>query len=337
MKQRLYLLTGASGFLGGNILTQLVEKKERVRVLISLNNPAIPRMPKEAELVFGNLLDKDSLEKFFTVDEDVDVIVIHCAGIVTMDPKPNDNVYKVNVGGTKSIVENCIKHKVKKLVYISSTGAIEELPHGQVIEEVTKHNLDAVIGYYSKTKAMATNLVLEAARENDLDASVVYPSAILGPDDHRYGIITRTLKLVAAGNIPVTLDGTISSADVRDLAKGIISCSLKGKKGETYIMTGVTHTFDHLIRLIFEKMGTKKRLFKLPLWFVYPFANLGLLYSTITKTPPWFSKFTLYNLTRNNEFSSTKAEKELGFKTRPLEETIGDTLTWLKQSGRLKG
>ena len=70
MAEKLYLLTGASGFLGGNILSQFIERGEKVRVLLSPNNPAISRMPLGTEIVFGNLLDKDSLESFFTVTND---------------------------------------------------------------------------------------------------------------------------------------------------------------------------------------------------------------------------------------------------------------------------
>lgn len=148
--------------MGGNILRQLIDNGERVRVLVSPNNPAISSMPKNTEIIIGNLLDANSLENFFYVPDNIEITVIHAAALVTMDPRIDENVYQVNVEGTKNIIEKCLSYKVRKLVYISSTGAIPELAHGQKIKEVKIHNPDLVVGYYSKTKAIATNLVLEA-------------------------------------------------------------------------------------------------------------------------------------------------------------------------------
>ncbi len=336
MAEKLYLLTGASGFLGGNILSQLIERGEKVRVLLSPNNPAISRMPLGTEIVFGNLLDKDSLESFFTVTNDKKVVVIHSAGIVTINIRANKNVYQVNVEGTKNIIEKCIEHKVEKLIYISSTSAIPELPHGEAIKEVQDHDPDLVIGYYSKTKAIATNLVLEAVSKSNLDASVVYPSGIFGPNDYRFGLITKSVKMVAENKLPLSIGGCFNSVDVRDLANGIIACSEKGRKGETYIMASETYTFNQLIAIVYKEMGIEKRLLTVPLWLVRPFANLGLVYSKITRKPAWLNSITVYNIGRNNEFSSEKAIKELDFKSRPFNETIVDTIAWLKEIGELK-
>lgn len=335
MKDRLYLLTGASGLLGGNILRQLVDKNEKVRVLVSPNNTAIASMPQSTEIIIGDLLDKDSLDRFFTVANGVEIIVIHAAALVTMDPRPDENVYLVNVEGTKNIIGKCLKFKVKKLIYISSIGAIPELAHGIKISEVRSHNPDLVVGYYSKTKAIATDLVLEAVEKYKLDASVIYPSGIFGPNDYRFGMITSSLKMVAKGKLRISIAGTFNSVDVRDLAKGVISCSEKGKKGETYIMAGDTYTFTQLIDTISKEMKMKGNLITIPLWIVRPFANLGLIFSNITKKPAWFSKFTIYNLSRNNVFSSEKAKKELGFKSRSLDETLIDTISWLKEIGEV--
>jgi len=335
--EKLYLLTGASGFLGGNILTQLVERGEKVRVLMSPNNPAIERMPEGTEIAIGNLLDKESLERFFTASPDKELIVIHSAGIITMETRANKNVYQVNVEGTRNMVEQSIQHKVRKLVYISSTSAIVELPHGQKIKEEKEHNPDLVFGYYSKTKAMASNLVLEAAANSNLDASVVYPSGIFGPNDYRFGVITKSVKMVARGRLPLSLEGTFNSVDVRDLAAGVIACCEKGRKGEPYIMASETYTFDQLIAMIFEEMGIKRRLLTLPLWLIRPFSNVGFIYTKITKRPAYFNRFSAYNFERNNEFSSEKATKELGFESRPLSETIADTIEWLREVGELKG
>ncbi len=336
MDDKLYLLTGAAGLLGGNILRQLITGGERVRALVLPNDPAIKSMPKGVEITEGDLLDDGALERFFTAPENTDLVVIHAAGIVTMDPRPNEKVRAVNVDGTRNIVDNCLQHKVKKLVYISSTGAIPELPHGQVIREAENHDPGQVIGYYAKTKAMATDLVLSATREHNLDASVVYPSGIFGPNDYSFGMITSCLKMVADGRLRISIGGTFNSVDARDLASGIITCAEKGRKGESYIMASRCYTFSQLIDTICKEAGVKKYLFTVPLWLVRPFAGIGTLYGKMTNRPAWFSSYTVYNLRRNNEYSAEKAENELGFQCRSLNESIADTIDWLRQVGKIR-
>jgi len=335
MINQIYLLTGATGLLGSNILKELTESGKSVRILVMPGDKAIAAMPDDIEIIEGDVLDNQALEKFFNVPENTQLIVIHSASIVTMDPKPNEKVYAVNVDGTKNVLKHCVQNKVKKLVYVSSTGAIPELPKGQFITEVNEHDPDKVIGYYSKTKAIATNLVLQAVKENNLDASVVYPSGILGPNDKGGGLITSAIKMVASGSLRIAIGGTFNSVDVRDLASGVIACAEKGRKGETYIMASRCYTFIEFICAICEEAGVKKPFFTVPLWLVKPFSGLGALYGKITKKPAWFSRFTVYNLERNNSFSAQKAEKELGFKCRPLNETVADTIKWLKDEGKL--
>ncbi|NLT16667.1 MAG: NAD-dependent epimerase/dehydratase family protein [Clostridiales bacterium] len=335
MGNETYLLTGAAGLLGGNILIQLIAKGARVRALVLPGDPARENMPREAEIIEGDLLDGAALDRFFSLPGGGEIIVIHAASIVTLDPRPNEKVRAVNVDGTRNIVERCLRHKVKKLVYVSSTGAIPELPHGQTIREAESHDPGRVIGYYAKTKAMATDLVLRAAREHGLDASVVYPSGIFGPNDYGFGLVTSCLKMVAEGKLRVSIGGTFNSVDARDLASGIIACASRGRKGEGYIMASRRYTFGQLMDAVCGQAGVKKPLFTVPLWLVRPFAGVGTLYGKLAGQPAWFSRYTVYNLMRNNDFCAEKAEKELGFRCRPLNESVADTIRWLREIGRI--
>ena len=122
--RQIYLLTGAAGLLGSNISRQLIKEGHIVRALVLKGDPAAQYVPHEAQIIFGDLLNRASLEELFTVPEDSEVVVIHCASIVTLNPDPSPKVYAVNVDGTRNIVEMCLRHRIKKLVYISSTGAI---------------------------------------------------------------------------------------------------------------------------------------------------------------------------------------------------------------------
>ena len=199
MKNVVYLVTGAAGFLGSNICAQLLERGVRVRAFVLEGDKSAQYLPKEVEIVYGNLCDKASLKPFFTVDKGVATVCIHVASMVTVNPYYRKALLDVNVGGTANIIDLCLEHtECQKLIYVSSTGAIPELPHGQRITEVEEVNLDQVEGWYSKSKAMATNNVYTAIRERGLKACVVYPTGIMGPNDYALSETTSTIiKIIA--------------------------------------------------------------------------------------------------------------------------------------------
>ncbi len=330
--ETIYLLTGATGLLGANILDQLLSEGAHVRVLV--RDPSRKHVDDRADVVEGDLLDGAALNAFFETPPGPQVIVIHAAGAVTLDPNPNVLVHETNVTGTRNIVDQCVKHDVNKLVYVSSTSALPEVPSGK-IEEAGWHDPTQVVGFYSETKAEASNLVLDAVEKRGLDASIVYPSGILGPGDHNLGLITSTIRVFAKGFLPVSIGGSFNSVDVRDLAAGIVSCAASGKPGGTYIMAGDTHTLTELLTLVRKETGLPPPWFTVPLRALRPLGWVGSQYSRLTKKPVLLTDYTIYNLERNNDFSSEKARTKLGFKSRPLEETVRDTIQWLRREDLL--
>lgn len=336
MKKEIYLLTGAAGFLGSNISRNLIEKGKKVRALVLPNDPAASQVPPEAEVVLGNLLDVESLEKFFTVEKGTDIFVIHCASMVTVSDEFNQKLYDINVGGTRNILDKCIERKVKKLVYVGSTSAIPELPHGQIIKEVDNYDHNAIVGHYGKSKAQACQYVLNAVKEWDLDASIVFPSGICGPNDYAYGYYSNAIMDIVAERMPAGIAGSFNAVDVRDLAEGIVSCVEKGRKGEGYILSNDIVTIDDIFEFVTKYTGAKRVKTIMPLSVAKGVAYFSEIYGNITKKESALTSFAVYNLARNNNFSSEKAIKELGYKTRPFEETIRDTISWLDSEGKLQ-
>ncbi|MFZ4845490.1 NAD-dependent epimerase/dehydratase family protein [Enterococcus casseliflavus] len=154
MKSTVYLVTGAAGLLGSNISRNLVSRGEKVRGLVLSDDPSIKYIPDEVEIIEGDITNKDDLINFFNVEEE-EIIVIHCANIVTVSDEANPKVYEVNVKGTKYMLDFAISKKVKKFVYISSTSAIPELPGNKEIKEVNQFYPEDIIGYYGKKKQQA--------------------------------------------------------------------------------------------------------------------------------------------------------------------------------------
>ncbi len=336
MKNRIYLLTGAAGLLGSNISRQLIERGEKVRALVLNGDPAMKYVPEEAEVVLGDLLDNASLERFFTVPDGTEVIVIHTASVVTLNPDPSPKVYAVNVDGTQNIINMCIKNKVKKLVYISSTGAIPEKPGNEPIKEVDHFDPNAVVGYYSVTKAEATQLVLDAIKKYpQLDASIVHPSGICGHNDYAFGPVSSFLIQYANGEMSTGIEGTFNSVDVRDLADGVIACCDKGRRGECYIMGNNLVTMKEMFNIVNRTAGLQYKPDMLSVPVAKFLAKVMAVVSRITGKPAMLTDFAIYNLSRNNNFCYNKAVKELGYKVRPFEETISDEIKWLKAEGKI--
>ena len=160
----IYLLTGAAGFLGINICTQLVERGEHVRAFVLKGDPARKYLPAEVEVFEGDLCSAEDCEAFFNIPEGSQSVCIHCASMVTIDPGYSEKLIAVNVGGTENMLAAAKHHpECRKFVYVSSTGAIPELPAGQPIREVNQfvpYEEEKVVGWYSRSKAMATQKVL---------------------------------------------------------------------------------------------------------------------------------------------------------------------------------
>ncbi len=336
MNNKMYLVTGAAGFLGGTICRQLVERGDKVRAFVLPNDKAIKYVPKEAEIVEGDLCDKESLEKFFDVPEGMDIIVLHIASIVTVSPEFNQKVMDVNVGGTKNMIELCLGSKgFRKLVYCSSTGAIPELAKGSKIKEVNCFEEEKVVGCYSQSKALASQMVLDAVKEHDLNACIVHPSGILGPEDFAVGETTKTVIDIINGAMLMGIDGSFNLCDVRDLAQGTIAAADKGQKGECYILGNEEVSFKAFSQMLVKEAGCKKIKAFLPIGIANFLAKLLEKQAKKKGKKPVMTTFSVYNLARNNDFDSSKAKRELGYTTRSYEETIRDEVQWLKAAKKI--
>jgi dihydroflavonol-4-reductase len=335
MSKTVYLLTGAAGNLGSSIARQLVAEGKEVRALVLRGDKAADKISKKVDIVTGDVTDLASIERFFSVDSFSDLVVIHCASIVTVSPSYSQKVYDVNVTGTKNIVDKCVEHKAKKLVYISSTSAIPELPDGETIVEVDRFDPDAVIGFYGKTKAEASQLVMDAVLQRNLDASIVFPSGIAGPGDYAYGPVASFIIDCVKGEMKAGIAGSFNAVDVRDLANGVISCVERGVKGEGYIMANAMVTMQEMFHLISSLGGVEEVKTILPVPLANFIARLSGLASKVTGKSSRMTTFAVYNLARNNSFGYSKAVKELGYTVRPFAQTVSDTIAWLKSESKI--
>ncbi len=326
----IYLITGAAGNLGSSVARELASRHCRIRALVLPNDKSAQRLVQGIELIEGDVLNKSDLMRFFDVEEGLDIYVIHTAGIVTTYWEFVQKVYDVNVNGTRNVVEQCIASKVKKLVYVSSVHAIPELPHGQVITEVNAFDPKKIVGFYGKTKAEASQIVMDAVCEYNLNASIIFPSGLCGPYDYAKGHVTQLLIDGSHNRLPMGVHGGYDFVDVRDVAKGIVECCMFGRKGEGYILSNRYVPVEEILHLVHEKTGAKLVKYMAPMWLLSMLVPLFRWYYKSKKRPPIFTKYSLYTLKSNSQFCCDKAKRELGYKARPFEQTITDALCWVK-------
>lgn len=330
----LYLVTGAAGHLGNVVVRRLLRQGAGVRALVLPGDPLGGRLPQAAQLCSGDVLDRRSLEPFFEAPPGRELVVIHCAGIVSIASRFQQRVYDVNVEGTRNVVELCMKNAVKKLVYVSSVHAIPELPDGQVIREVEQLDPQKVVGLYAKTKAEATGLVLAAAARG-LHACVAHPSGICGPYDYGAGHLTQLFLDYCRGKLTAGVAGGYDFVDVRDVAEGVMACCEKGRDGQCYILSNRYFSIPQVLEIFHTVTGFKRIRTFLPMWFAKMTAPLSEQYYKLKKQTPLYTAYSLYTLTSNARFSHEKADQELGYTVRPLVETVADMASWLAREKRI--
>ena len=327
-----YLVTGATGFLGRAVADELVRRRAQVYALVLHNDPYINLLPKEVHTVIGDVCDESSLADFFA-DADGRTCVIHCAGIVSVASRPGPKLYQVNVGGTWRVLRQCMKHDVGKMVYVSSVHSIPEKSKGCIITEDCEFSPGLVDGDYAKSKAIATELVLNAA-ERGLNASIVLPSGIIGPGDIQGGSFTSMAKSFLAGRLPFAVRGGYDFVDVRDVAKGILDCSESGEPGKGYILSGHYVTIRRMLQLVGKTAKLRYRPICLPLGLAKLAAPYYERRSLKERKPLFFTPYSVSVLASNGRFSHAAASERFAYQPRPMEETLRDMTAWLLEQRR---
>ncbi len=318
------LVTGAAGHVGNVLIrTLLAEGRGPVRAMVHRggNTPALAEL--EVETVTADLLDPFSLEAAFEGAE----LVFHTAGVVSIASTGLGRLRRANVEGTRNVLAACGRHGVRRLVYTSSVHAFVEPPMGECTSETSPIDPARSRGPYARTKAEATLLVLEATRTG-LDAVVAYPSGIVGPHDYRPSHTGQLVLDCLRGRMWAYVNGAYDFVDVRDVAKGLIAAADRGRPGEGYLMAGHSITVEDLLNRLALQSGVPGPRICLPLGLARAAGLFSPLYYRLRRQTPVFTSYSVDVVNSNYCMDQSKAERELGFVSRPLTETLDDTVGW---------
>ncbi len=325
------LITGSSGHVGSNLIRELSKQDYKIRC-IDFDGDYRAYEGFDLEVIKGDITNKDSLRSVF---KNVD-IVFHTAALINLDRRYEKQIRQVNVEGTRNVCEAAVKAGVKKLIHFSSVDAFYRFPIEEPLLESRSLIDDPNAVPYDLSKADGQKIVLEFC-EKDLDASIIHPTSIVGPNDFKPGLPMQEMVNLANGKRKLLPNWGYNFVDVRDLCITAISAVKLGRTGQNYIVGGEYHLYSYIAELMKQQLGRTVLLATIPDFVSY----LGLPYeyikSLITRKPRVLTIDTLHTgKTGNKVVPSTLAREELGHNPRPLEETIYDMVSFFQKRGLIK-
>ncbi len=327
----LALITGSSGHVGSNLIRELTKQNYKIRC-IDFDGDHRAYEGFDVEVIKGDITEKDSLVPIFKGVE----IVFHTAALINLDRRYRDQIRLVNVSGTENVCQASLNAGVKKLIHFSSVDAFYRFPIDEPLLEDRKLIDDPNAVPYDLSKADGQKIVLDFCQQG-LDASIIHPTSIVGPNDFKPGLPMQEMVNLANGKRKVLPNWGYNFVDVRDLCTTAISAVSKGKTGQNYIVGGEYHMYSYIAELMEEQLGRTVLLGTIPNFVSY----LGLPYeyvkSLITKKPRVLTVDTLHTgKTGNKVVPSALARSELGHNPRTLEETIHDMVSFFQKRGLIK-
>ena len=322
------LITGGSGHVGANLVRELSSRDYQVRC-IDFDNDYRAFEGFDVELVKGNITDISTLDTAF---KDVEV-VFHTAAVISLDKKDKNLIRSVNVGGTENVCEMSLRHGVKKLIHFSSVDAFVREPLEDPLYENRSLVTDPNAVPYDLSKADAQRIVLEYC-DKGLNASIIHPSGIFGPNDFKPSLFGQEFINIANGKRPYSINVGYDYVDVRDLCKTSVNCIDKGEVKQNYIVGGNYMDFVYMSEVMSEILNKKLIRSTLPFGFIYMSLPGSYISSLIKKTPRTITMDSIHTIkVQNKNIPSSLSKEKLNHNPRPVEETIQDTIEFFQKRG----
>lgn len=321
-------VTGATGFIGSSVVRLLLAQKRSVRALVEPGANTKNLDGLDVERVTVDVCDTLAMQKALSGCE----TLYHLAAIYRTWLPDRELIYRVNVEGTVATLLAAQNAKVKRTVYTSSIAAIG-LIEGQLADETTPFNLFDVANDYILTKWQSERVAMRFA-ESGMNLTVVNPAFPFGPRDIAPTPTGKIILGVLKGEVPGVFPGGICTIDVDDCAMGHLLAEEKGKVGERYILGNENVTLKTLFQLVAKVGGVRSPKIPLPgaLGQAIAFGMEAWADNVSHKEPSATYKAARYAM-RTAHFSNAKAKRELGLKTRPIEESVKRAIDWFRENG----
>ena len=322
------LITGGSGHVGANLVRELTKQDFKISC-IDFDGDHRAFEGYDVELIKGSITDIESIDTAF---KDVDV-VFHTAAVISLVRKDRDIIRSVNVAGTKNVCELSLRHGVKKLIHFSSVDAFVREPLDEALLEDRPLVTDSDAVPYDLSKADAQRIVYEYC-EKGLDASIIHPSGIFGPNDFKPSLFGQEFINIANGKRPYTVNVGYDYVDVRDLCTAAINCIEKGELKQNYIVGGNYIDFVGIAEVISDKLNKQLVKSTLPFFFIYLSLPSSYLQALFFNKPRSATLDSIHTVKVQNKLIPSNLAKEmLDHRPRPVNETINDTVEFFQKRG----
>ena len=318
------LITGASGFVGANLVRALLERHFKVRALVRPSSALKALEGLDVELVQGDVRDPSSIRRALKGCS----LVFHAAALYAFNVRPRSLVYEINVGGTRNVLQAALDLGAERVVHTSSVAALGGARDDSPLDE--RVETPWLLGDYQRSKYLAERVALEFVQKG-LPVVIVNPSMPVGPYDVKPTPSGRVIVDFLNRKMPAYADARLNVVDVEAVALGHVLAAEKGRAGERYVLGGENLTLEQLLQKLSRITGLPAPKVKLPYGLLFPLAALG----TLTGSP----RLNLESLrmARYHPYvRSDKAARELGFPVKPIDEALRKAVKWFRENGYVR-
>jgi len=316
-------VTGATGFIGGRVVNQLVAAGHEVVALVRSPDKAQALANMGVTLAHGDITDKESMRETMSGAD----VLLHIAAWYKIGARDKRPAERINVEGTRNVLELMQELRIPKGVYVSSIAVFSDT-RGQLVGESYRYD-GPHISEYDRTKGLAHYEVAEPMMEAGLPLVVVQPSAVYGPGDR--STVGESFQKYLQGKLPLLpRETTLCWVHINDVVRGILLAMGEGQPGQSYILAGPAHTLEEAYDLAEAISGVRAPRLRLSPAIMRAMSRLMKIVGAVISIPAPYDGESLRVLAGTTYIaSSSKAERELGFKARPLEEGLRETLNYI--------
>jgi dihydroflavonol-4-reductase len=325
----LAFVTGATGFLGSHVARVLAEQGAQLRLLVRPTSDLRNIADLNAERVEGDLRDPASIEKALTGCD----ALFHVAADYRLWVRDPEQMHRSNVEGTRGLIEAARRQGVRRIVYTSSVATMGFGSNGTLADENSPVSLADMIGPYKRSKFLAEQVAFEAARSG-VDVVVVNPTTPIGERDIKPTPTGRIVVDFLRRKFPAYVDTGLNLVDATECARGHVRALEKGRSGERYILGGENLTLKQILDRLGAITGLPSPKVKLP--YIFALAA-GVVDETVTgrilgREPR--ATIDAVRMGRKKMFiSSAKAERELGWRSVPVDDALRRSVEWFRANG----
>lgn len=323
------LVTGGTGFVGAHLVSLLVKRGERVRVLTRAGSDRRLLEGLDLEWAVGDLTDIESLDRAVRGCRRV----FHCAADYRLWSKDPSSLYRINVEGSKALFESCRDHDVERIVYTSSVAALALPEGGRSSNECSQAQLKKVVGHYKRSKFLAQEVALEEARRG-LPIVIVNPSTPIGPGDIKPTATGKIIVDFLNGKMPAYVDTGLNLVPVEDVAYGHILAAEKGEVGRLYILGHLNMSLKEILEMLASITGLSAPRVQIPYAVAWLAGAIDtFVEGSLLRREPQVPLEGVRMSRKKMYFDAERARSELGFEPGSVKQALQRAVEWFCSHG----